>query len=147
MSSDDRTYDTVASGEVAIDATGDQFTWTPATPVELIRVGVTGTTTYDSTTGAIIALDINASDGDGTYTRGDGDGGVITVDASFGPGLVNYLDMVSRVRLKPGDQLIAQVTQASTAGDGVVWIEYRKLPFQSGSSAAADDLLVNATEV
>lgn len=147
MSSDDRTYDTVESGEVAIDSTGDKFTWTPATPVELIRVGVTGTTAYTHGSGAVIAMDINASDGEGTYSRGDGDGGTITVDSGFDAGLVNYHDMDARVRLKPGDQLIAQVTQAATAGDGVVWVEYRKLPFQSGYGPAADDLLAHATEV
>jgi len=146
--SDDRTYDFIVSGEVAIDLVGDKFTWTPATPVEIIRVGVTGTTAYTHGSGAVIAMDINASDGAGTYDRGDGDGGVITVDASFDAGLVNYYDMTSRVRLKPGDQLIAQVTQAATAGDGVVWVEYRKLPFQhGGTDGTTDDLLVHATEV
>lgn len=145
--SDDRTYDTVESGVVAIDATADVFTWTPATPVEIIRIGVTGTTAYTHGSGAIIAADINASDGDGTYTRGDGDGGTLTVAAGFNAGLVNYHDMTSRVRLKPGDQLIFQVTQAATAGDGVVWVEYRKLPFQSGSNVPADDMLEYATEV
>lgn len=147
MSSDDRTYDTVESGVVAIDSTGDKWTWTPGAPVEIIRVGVTGTTAYTHGSGAIIAMDINASDGAGTYSRGDGDGGTLTVAATFNAGLVNYHEMTSRVRLKPGDQLIAQVTQAATAGDGVVWVEYRKLPFVSGSAVTADNLLSNATEV
>ncbi len=147
MSSDDRTYDTVESGVVAIDSTGDKFTWTPATPVELIRIGVTGTTAYTHGSGAVIAADINASDGEGTYDRGAGDGGTLTVDSGFDAGLVNYHDMDARVRLKPGDQLVFEVTQAATAGDGVVWVEYRKLPFQSGSDAPEHDLLVNATEV
>lgn len=145
--SDDRTYDTVESGVVALDATADVFTWTPATPVEIVRIGVTGTTAYTHGSGAIVKADINSSDGDGTYTRGDGDGGTLTVDSGFDAGLVNYQDATSRVRLKPGDQLIMQVTQAASAGDGVVWVEYRKLPFQSGYGSAADDLLANATEV
>lgn len=145
--SDDRTYDVVESGVVAIDAVGDKFTWTPATPVRIIRVGITGTTAYTHGSGAIIALDKNASDGDGTYTRGDGDIGTIAVAASFGPGLVNYIEPASRLEMVPGDQLIFQVTQAATAGDGVVWVEYQKLPFQSGFGAPTEDWLRNATEV
>lgn len=148
--SDDRTYDTVVSGSFDIGATGDNlFVWTPATPVEIIRIGLIGSAAeaYTHGSGAIVKADINSSDGDGTYTRGDGDGGTITVASTFDIGLVNYHEMTSRVRLRPGDQLIFQCTQAATAGAAFGFVEYRKLPFQSGSSEAANDLLVNATEV
>lgn len=140
-------YRTYESAVVAIDGTGDVATFTPATPVDVVRVGVTGTTAYTHGSGAIIKADVNASDGDGTYTRGDGDGGTITVDSGFAAGLCNYVDLSSPVQLDPGDQLIFQVTQAAGAGDGVVWCEYQKRPFQSGSSAAASNRLVNATDV
>lgn len=147
--SDDRTYQTVMSGSVDIGATADVFTWRPATPVEIIRIGVLGSAdeAYTHGSGAIIAADVNSSDGDGTFTRGDGDGGTITVDSSFDEGLVNYHDLDSRVRLRPGDGLIFQVTQAADAGEAYIFVEYRKLPFQSGSSDPDEDMLANATEV
>lgn len=145
--SDDRTYDVVESDEVAIDSTGDKFTWTPATPVRIIRAGVTGTSSYTHGSGAVIALDKNASDGDGSYTRGDADIGEITVNSGFDQGLVNYIKPDERLEMVPGDQLIIEVTQAANAGDGVVWVEYQKLPFQSGYGDPDKDLLRNATEV
>ena len=143
--SDDRVYQTVESGVVAIDSTGDKYTYTVVTPMLLIRTGVVGTTTYDGSTDAVIAADINSSDGDGTFTRGDGDAGVIDLsdDADFANGMMAYNDLTSRTVVKPGDQIIFQVTTAASAGDGVVFIEYQKLPMQTGY----DSLLANSTEV
>lgn len=134
------------SAVVAIDAAADAATFTPSGPVRVVRIGVTGTTAYTHGSGAIIKADKNMSDGDGTYTRGDGDGGIITVDSSFNAGLVNYHEPAP-YELNPGDQLIFQVTQAATAGDGVVWVEYEHLPFQSGSKDPASDHLNNALKV
>lgn len=140
-------YQTFESAVVAIDGPGDVATFTPAAPVDVVRIGLTGTTAYTHGSGAVVKADVNASDGDGTYTRGDGDGGVITADSTFAAGLVNYTDLSSPVHLDPGDQLIFQVTQAASAGDGVVWVEYQKRPFVAGSGAAAYDRLANATDV
>lgn len=135
------------SAEVAIDSTGDKATFTPSAPVRVVRIGVTGTTSYTHGSGAVIAADKNISDGDGTYTRGDADGGELTVDSGFDAGLVNYNEPSAGYVLDPGDQLIFQVTQAASAGDGVVWVEYERLAFQSGSSDPTEDHLANATEV
>lgn len=134
------------SGVVAIDALADAATFTPAGPVRVVRIGVTGTTAYTHGSGAIIKADKNLSNGNGTYTRGDGDGGTLTVDSTFAAGKVNYAEP-SPYELNPGDQLIFQVTQAASAGDGVVWVEYEHLPFQSGSSDPANDHLNNALKV
>lgn len=140
-------YEVFETAEVAIDSTGDKATYTPGAPVDIVRVGIVGTTSYTHGSGAIVKVDKNASDGDGTYTRGDGDVAEVTVDSGFNAGLVNYVDLDEPVELDPGDQAIVQVTQAASAGDGVVFMEYRKRPFVSGSPAADEDRLVNATDV
>ena len=129
-----------------ISTTGDKATFTPATPVRVLRVGVIGTATYTHGSGAIIKVDKNLSNGAGAYTRGDGDGGVLTVPAAFVNGKMVYTN-VPPYELDPGDQLIFEVTQASTAGSVAYTVEYEKMGFQKGYMLPAKNHLRNTIKV
>ena len=142
--------DFVVSAQVALDATADIFTFTPAIPVRLVRFGYIVSVELDNTAGLVLALDtvgVAASaptraergtvTGSGTEVIGavrahrfetapDVDKTSFQVDTNLD---VNVL--------VPGHTAVLQVTTAATAGDGHVFIEYTPLSFQIALSGLA----------
>ena len=122
------------SAQVALDATGDVFTFAPGKPVDIVRWGYTVNIVLGGT-GLIIKADsqlVGAS-------RGDGDAGTLTPAVATAVGLGAYTENVSPgvtaspttpFKLDAGEAVIFQVTTAAaTTGDGTIWVEYHERPF------------------
>ncbi len=138
---------------LAVDVTGDKWTWTPGTPVEIVRWGYIAFVLIDVGTECIVKADKTNSAG----TRGDGDLGSISTgstDVAAQDGM--YTENVSpgvtahpteHHKLIPGESITFQVTDAAdTSGDAYFFIEYRKLPFV-GDANSGDNGLANLTKV
>lgn len=105
---------------IATDSTGDKLRYASAEKVRIRKVAVhVGAT---EATACVIKFDKRPTFGSDT-SRGDGDMAVLNIPASDKAGKVIYVDLNDeRVTLEPGEEMVAQVTTAST-GDKAVQVE------------------------
>ena len=102
---------------VATDSTADVLNYTAPFKCKIreIQAHVTGT----EATACVIKFDKQPTAGSATG-RGDGDLGSITFAASNLQGTVLVDKPATRLTLEPGEQMVAQVTTASSADKAVV---------------------------
>lgn len=115
---------TASSGSIAVNSTGDKYTFTPGCNVRIVAVKaiVEGT---EATT-ATIALDKRVTAGSDT-ARGDADVAEIVLPASNQQGNIIY-QKLENVEINADEQVVVQVTAASSgAKPTVVLIEYIRL--------------------
>lgn len=131
-------YQEVVSAQVALNSTGDKFTYTPSRPCRLIRWGFLADALVDVGAGAIVAMDRRVLTNDDTG-RVDGAGGTIstgTTDVAKGFSL--YHECSPPLDLNFGDQLVFEVTNAAdTAGTGIVFLHVQPDPFVGTEIAEA----------
>jgi len=138
-------YKQEVSAQVALDAAADAFVFTPGVPVDVVRVGVivsSATTTNPQN----LDIEFDKRPTAGSDTGRTTSQATIIGTTGLTQGKMHYKNLSTPLQLNPGEQLVAQVVNAMTAGDGHIVIEYQQRPFQSGSSASASDRLANATE-
>lgn len=141
---------TEVSDQVDLTSTGDKLVWTPGTPVNIIRWGIIADALIDVGAGMTVKMDHRPTAGSDS-SRTDGTPStavnlVTAVDVAAGKGI--YVDLSEAFEVDPGEEVVFQVTDApDTAGTGVIFIEYDRLPFQNDSNlAAADNRLSNMTK-
>lgn len=132
-------YYTERSGETAIDLTGaNGWIFRPVTPVEILRWGVVLTTA-----GTVAAFEISGNHrqagGAGLTPSGSGDVGTVTSDTTTDVGLGYFTEVVSPNKtgfttqpflVLPGEEVQFVSDGNTTAGEGVIWVTYRRLNFQ-----------------
>ncbi len=136
------------SASVNMDSTGDKMTFTPATPVNIVRWGVIADTLIDVGAGMTIKADHRPTAGSDS-SRGDGDVGDITVTADISQGTGAYTEecataagtaVPGKFEVDPGEQVVFQVTDAAdTSGTGHIFVEYELLPFVGDSNVTAGE--------
>ena len=142
----DNMHFTETSAQIAVNSTGDKFSFTPGRPVNIVRWGIIADALIDVGVGMTIAADHRPTITSDTG-RGDGDVGTITTTADIAQGDGIYTETVSpdvtgktlqTFRVDPGEQVVFQVTDAAdTAGTGIIFVEYRQLPFVGDANVAA----------
>ena len=139
-------FRTSSSDVVALDSTGDKATFAFPRPIQIARLAVISSTAVTFGSGLTIEFDKRPTAGSDTG-RGAADVGTITVaaaaDIAQGKGV--YKALTTPVVILPGEEVVAQVTAAMTAGDGRISLEFDELPFQQRSPKAGEDYLVNMT--
>ncbi len=141
------TRKTIESAIVALNSTGDKFTFTPGQPVDIIRWGIVPTTLLDLGVGFTGALDFRPTAGsdasrvNGSVAGGvDTAGGTITRTADVALGAGVYHNLSSPLEVDPGEEVVFEVTDAAdTSGDGVIFIEYFEKPFVGDSNRTIGD--------
>lgn len=127
--------ETVVSAQIALNSTGDKATFTFARPVDIVRWGIIADALIDVGVTMVVKLDhrptagsdTNRTDGipDGTTTKN-----ITTGTTDIAQGKVAVVNLATPFSVDPGEQVVAQVTDAAdTAGTGIVFIEYIPKPF------------------
>ena len=121
-------------------STADIDTFTPSFPVEIYEFGIVVTTSLTASDNLIIAADKRPTAGSDTG-RGDGDIGTLTIAAADSDG-VNAGDIIvcrptTPVVLLPGEECVIEVTNATAAGGGFAFVNYRALPKRDASTLTA----------
>jgi hypothetical protein len=116
-------------------ATGDATANFKVTaPVTVYEVGTFATTAIVGTTG-VLKFDISTPNG-ASFSRGDGDGGVVQVVANTSVGRV-IKKTVTPYDLKPGDFVTPEITTAvGTSGTGFHFIHFRMREEVAGNLSA-----------
>lgn len=123
-------YDEVVeTAQVALTSTGDKYTFTPSTVVEVVRWGIVADALLDVGAGLTVAADYRPTAGSDTG-RVDADIGSVTTAADIAQGKVWNDELASPYKLIPGEQAVFEVTDAAdTAGTGILYIHYRRRPW------------------
>jgi len=139
---------TQVSAQINVNSTGDKMTFTPASPVNIVRWGIIADALIDVGVGMTIKADHRPTAGSDTG-RGDGDVGDITVTADIAAGKGAYTEEIgtpaataaqAKFEVDPGEQVVFQVTDAAdTAGTGHIFVEYELIPFVGDSAVTAGD--------
>lgn len=134
---------TVESASLAVNSTGDKFTFTPGQPVDILRWGIIADALIDVGVGMAIKADHRPTAGSDTG-RGDGNVGDITITVDLAQGAGLFTEDVSGVANKtpfqvdPGEQVVFEVTDAAdTAGTAIIFVEYLEKPFVGDSNVTA----------
>ena len=152
--------DYVVSAQVALNSTGDKFTFTPGGPVNIVRWGVIADALIDVGAGAVFTLDYRPTAGsdtgrvNGSTSAGDDTAGgslsTGTTDVAAGKGIYREVNQVpGPFKLAPGEQAVFEVTDAAdTAGTGFVFIEYEVEGFTGDPALTtlAQNRIVNMTK-
>ena len=135
-----------SASAVALNSTGDKFTFTPAKPVDIVRWGLVSTVAV--TGSPVVALDKRPTSGSDTgRVDGSTSNGVDTAGGNMSPGAVSqgkgvYHNLSSPLSVDPGEEAVLQVTTAAGAGSAVAFVEYIERPFvgdaKSGNSRIAN---------
>ena len=139
------------SPQVDVTSPGDKVVFTKSFPINIIRWGIIADVLIDVGTGLTIKMDHRPIAGSDTgRTNGTPSTAVNlvrTTDIAQGKGV--YVELTEAFEVDPGEEVVFQVTDAAdTAGTGVLFVEYDRLPFQNDSGlAAADNRLSNMTDV
>lgn len=117
-------------------ATGDATSvFRVATPITVYEVGTYADTAIVGTTG-VLKFDISTPNG-ASFSRGDGDCGVVQIVANANIGRVIKKVLNPPVDLKPGDKVTPEITTAvGTSGTGFHFINYRQREEVSGNLPA-----------
>ena len=151
----------IDSGQVALDSTGDKYSFVPGKPTRIYRVAVIATTAVTYGTGLTVKGDLQPTAGSATG-RGDADVFEITSPAAFaqgegiykqvgtpgtpGAGAVAAVGGTTGFLVLPGQAVVFEVSAAMTAGDGHIVLHVDELPWQTSSPKTGFDWLVNMTE-
>ena len=132
-------YYTENSGETAIDLTGaNGWIFRPVTPVEIIRWGIVLTVA-----GTVAAFELSGNHrqagGAALTPSGTGDVGTVTSETTTDIGLGYFTEVVSPndsdtttqpFMVLPGEEVQFVSDGNPTAGEGVIWVTYRRMNFQ-----------------
>lgn len=151
-------HEEAVSAQIALDSTGDKFTFTPSFPIEIVRWGLIADALVDVGAGAVVKLDFRPTAGSDTG-RSDGSPAAETTPTGTPRNISTSTDdiaagKVANVELNtpasppfqvnPGQQVVVQVTDAAdTAGTAIAYIHYRRRAFQGEAGAGK---LVNVIE-
>lgn len=148
---------TGANGPVVFTSTGDKFIFTTAMPIEVIRWGIVYSVAKDASN-MVATLSLRPTSGSDTaravistltdaLARAQGvvtyqEPGTLTTAAATQSvaedGSLRNVDPVGPYQVLPGQELVAAVTTAAgSTGQGVIFIEYRELPFSGTPISAA----------
>lgn len=130
---------TEISGQVALDSAADVYTFAPGRPVRIIRFGyIIDSATTTAPESLDLALDKRVTIGSNTGRLAGpsiaGAAGEAQGDGGYG----NLDDQ--RIELDADEEVVFQVENAMTAGDGRVFCEYQPLPFVAGGDNDLGDL-------
>lgn len=119
----DESLKTWMSSEDALDATGDAAdTLKVVTPITVVAIGVLCSVACTGTNG-VVKFDKRPTLGSDT-SRGDGDVGTINLADPTAGKLTKAF--ITPQDFDPGEEIVPQVTTATTAGDGHHVIFYRE---------------------
>lgn len=122
----------VFASDADMSGTGDQGTFTPAFPCEIVGFGyVITTVVVDAAGGLVLKADKRPTAGSDT-SRGDGDVGTLTLTAAQASALTAGKVMLARptspVTVYPGEQVVLDLTTAPDSGAGLPFVIYRHKP-------------------
>lgn len=122
----------VFASDADMSGTGDQGTFTPPFPCEIVGFGYVITTVVtDAAGGLVLKADKRPTAGSDSG-RGDGDGGVLTLTNAQAILLTAGKVMLSRPNtpliVYPGEQIVLDLTTAPDGGAGLPFILYKHKP-------------------
>lgn len=114
----------VESAIQTVSTSGIKFTITPGGPIDILRVGIVITT---ATTGAVTNLKVErrpvAAAAANQVELAEFAVPILAV------GKVSYFDLAARGAINPGEDVTVSSDGGSTAGAGVIFVEYLERPF------------------
>lgn len=122
----------VFSADADMSGTGDQGTFTPAYPCEIVGFGyVITTAVVDAAGGLVLKADKRPTAGSDT-SRGDGDCGTLTLTSAQANALTAGKTMLCRptqpTRVQPGEQVVLDLTTAPDSGAGLPFVIFKHSP-------------------
>jgi len=120
------------AADADMSGTGDQGTFTPVFPSEIVEFGyIITTAVVDAAGGLVLKCDVRPVAGSDT-DRTDGTGGTLTLTAAQANALTAGKVMRSRpnqpITVMPGQQAVLELTTAPDSGAGIPFIVYREKP-------------------
>ena len=132
------------SAQVALDGAADRLTFTPGIPVRLVRYGYIVAVLIDHTQGLILSLDTNDMLAAPVRTERalltNANGATNQVIGTYVSREIPAFTMTAGLDknvIVPGQQAIIEVKTAATAGDGMVWLEYTPLSYQTAKQVGS----------
>lgn len=133
-------------------STGDKLILTPSAPVSIIKWGFIVTTTLSSSGAVVFTGDFRPTAGSdtarvtGAVTAGiDTAGGQLSTGLTTAGGKGFYHKLSQPLELVAGQEFIIKLaTAATSAGSGVLWVEYLEGPFTGVDGAGFFLNLTNA---
>lgn len=136
----------IFASDADMSGTGDQGTFTPAVPVEIIEFGyIITTVVVDAAGGLVLKADRRITAGSDTG-RTDGTGGTLTLTSAQANALVAGYVMrcrpASPITINAGEQIVLELTTAPDSGAGLPFIVYRNKPTYRDAATAETIVLV-----
>lgn len=122
----------IFASDADMSGTGDQGTFTPAVPVEIVEFGyIITTVVVDAAGGLVLKADVRPTAGSDT-SRTDGTAGTLTLTTAQCNALTAGRVMRSRptspLTVLSGQQVVLELTTAPDSGAGLPYIVYREKP-------------------
>lgn len=140
-------YEVETSGETAITLSGTNgWIFRPTVPVEIIRWGTIITTALTAGTALVMTANHREAGGAALTPSGAAAAGTVTNAATtLAVGLGFYTETVNPgatitttpFLVIPGEEVQFVSGGEPNAGAGVIWVQYRRLPFQDATTTRA----------
>lgn len=124
----------VSPAQVALDSAADVLVFTPCRPVTVFRYGYIVTVELDNTTALQLNLDHRVTAGSDT---GRTEKAEIVGSGTQAVGYMSYGDLATPIEVDADEEVVIEVSQAATAGDGKVFLEYQERAFVGSDLGSA----------